>query len=287
MPYRQEPMPESKYPRLAGRMVVLLVLMLGVFVMFAGMQRKLIYFPSLAQEQQQLLEAAASGLQPWRGEDGSLLGWRQARKSSKRRLLVFHGNAGYALHRAYFVEGLREADSGWDVILFEYPGYGARSGSPSEKTIKAAAAAALQRLLQEDPQPIYLAGESLGSSVASYLAGVLPQQVAGLLLVTPFTSLVDIAAHHYPWPLVRYLLQERYDSVAALSRYHGPVAFLLAGRDEVVPIDLGRALHASYGGPKLLRVEAGAGHNSLPYHPGAPWWAEISEFLTTTPATGG
>jgi hypothetical protein len=115
--------------------------------------------------------------------------------------------------------------------------------------------------------------------VASYLAGAFPEQVAGLLLVTPFTSLVDVAAHHYPFLPVRTLLSERYDSVEALSHYKGPVAFLLAGRDEVVPTILGRQLYDSYSGPKWLRVEARAGHNSIPFDPRAAWWGEISKFL--------
>ena len=103
--------------------------------------------------------------------------------------------------------------------------------------------------------------------------------MAGLLLVTPFTSLADVAAHHYPLLPVRALLSENYDSVEALSHYRGPVAFLLAGRDEIVTTELGRELYERYSGPKWLRVEERAGHNTLPYHPGAGWWGEVSRFL--------
>ncbi len=67
----------------------------------------------------------------------------------------------------------------------------------------------------------------------------------------------------------------------ALKHYRGPVAFLIAGRDEVVTTKLDRQLYDSYTGPKWLRVEAHAGHNSLPYNPGAPWWGEVSKFLTS------
>jgi hypothetical protein len=62
------------------------------------------------------------------------------------------------------------------------------------------------------------------------------------------------------------------------------VAFLLAGRDEVVSIELGRQLYDSYSGPKWLHVEAQAGHNTLPYNPGAAWWVEASTFLTSAKA---
>ncbi len=58
------------------------------------------------------------------------------------------------------------------------------------------------------------------------------------------------------------------------------VAFLLAGRDEVVSSELGQQLYDSYSGPKWLHVEVHAGHNTLPYSPDAPWWGEVSTFLT-------
>lgn len=276
-------MRESRPVRFARGIAIPAVFLLGIALMFTALQRQMIYFPSQAAEADQLQEAAGLGLQAWRNESGALVGWIPVtQRDEARRMVVFHGNAGYALHRAYFVEGLR--DLGWDLYLFEYPGYGARPGTPSEEYIKTAATEALESLLKNGAQPVYLVGESLGSGVATYLAGNFPRQIEGLLLITPFTTLSEVATHHYPWLPVRTLLEERYDSVSALSEYRGPVAFLLAGRDEVVPVSLGQKLHDGYGGAKWLRVEPTAGHNSLPYYPGASWWAEVSDFLSSSPA---
>lgn len=248
--------------------------------MFTALQRQMIYFPEVAQEQALLAEAARLELRPWRNDAGELVGWHTDNAGSGlRRLVVFHGNAGYALHRNYYVHGFRSLEQQWEVYLFEYPGYGARPGPPSEAAIKAAAEHALRQLLAQDARPLYLLGESLGSGVASHLAAAFPDQVAGLLLVTPFSSLVDVAAHHYWFLPVRTLLDERYDSVTALSRYDGPVVFLLAGEDEVVPKQLGQRLHDHYAGPRWLREFPGAGHNTMPLYPGADWWREASDFL--------
>lgn len=249
--------------------------------MLGSLQRQLIYFPTTATEQALLAEATWIGLEPWRDSVGSLIGWRSKNSDqARRRMLVFHGNAGYALHRQYYAAGLLALGDDWEVFLFEYPGYGARGGKPSADGIKAGARAALLELLESDSSPVYLTGESLGSGVATWLAQEFPEQVAGLLLVTPFTSLADVAAHHYPILPVRALLSERYDSLKALSHYQGPVAFLLAGSDEVVPTRLGQQLYDSYGGPRWLRIESGAGHNTLNLTPGAAWWREASDFLT-------
>lgn len=249
--------------------------------MLTALQRHLIYFPS--KEQAPVLEeiASYSGLQTWRDNAGEAIGWKTPESPGARyRMLVFHGNAGYALNRGYFVAGLQQLGNQWDVFLFEYPGYGSREGVPSEVSFKATAKEALAALLADDSRPVFITGESLGSGIASYLASAFPDQVAGLLLVTPFTSLVDVAAHHYPFLPVRTLLRERYDSQQALASYRGPVAFLLAGRDEIVPTTLGQQLYDSYNGPKWLQIEEHAGHNSLPFDPGTPWWAEVSSFLT-------
>jgi len=170
------------------------------------------------------------GSQPWLDDDGTVIGWRPIdRVQARNRMLVFHGNAGYALHRNYFVTGLQGLGDQWEVFLFEYPGYGAREGQPSEARLKAAAVQALELLLATNSRPLFITGESLGSGIATHLAAAFPDQVAGLLLVTPFSSLTDVAAHHFPYLPVRSLLSERYDSVEALSHYGGPVAFLLAG----------------------------------------------------------
>lgn len=250
--------------------------------MLATLQRQLIYFPSKAPLDRLAVLASGINLESWRDQEGELIGWRPGEHlPGRRRIVVFHGNAGHALDRQYFVTGLQALREGWEVFLFEYPGYGARKGKPSEPAIKAAAARALTSLLQADSRPVFLLGESLGSGVASYLAASFPDEVAGLLLITPFSSLTDVAAHHYPFLPVRMLLSERYNSMESLSHYQGPVAFLLAGRDEVVSTELGQQLYDSYQGPRWLHIEPHAGHNTLPYQPDASWWGQASTFLTS------
>ena len=268
------------YRRYLWRTLSLVVFAVVAIIMLTALQRHLIYFPS--NEQAQVLDAMASrsGLQAWRDNEGQAIGWKTPENPDARyRMLVFHGNAGYALNRGYFVAGLQQLGNQWDVFLFEYPGYGSREGTPSEASFTASAKEALALLLADDSRPVFITGESLGSGVASYLASAFPDQVAGLLLVTPFTSLTDVAAHHYPFLPVRILLRDRYDSQQALSSYRGPVAFLLAGRDEIVPTALGQQLYDSYNGPKWLHVDKHAGHNTLNYDPRAPWWVEVSSFL--------
>lgn len=235
----------------------------------------MIYFPARAPEAMLLAEAARVGLQPWRDPAGAVIGWQTpAYGTPARRLLVFHGNAGYALHRLYLA-ALPPGD--WQVMLFEYPGYGARDGSPSEATIREAALAALDSLAGPGEPPLFLAGESLGTGVACWLASQRPALVAGLLLITPMTTLVDVAARLYPLLPVSLFMTERYDSLTALRSYAGPAAFVIAGRDEIVPPKQSRALYANYAGPKRLWEQPDASHNTLDFR--QSWWAPVVEFL--------
>lgn len=250
------------------------------------LQRYLIYFPSRAREETLLRQAEREGLHPWRDRAQRIIGWRSSPPDAvslpRNRLVVFHGNAGYALHRTYYVNGFHGIPNGtatWDLFLFEYPGYGARPGSPSEESITAAARQAIKDLLQEDSRPIYLLGESLGSSFAALLAAENPQLISGLFLVTPLTCLADAAAAHYRFLPVRLMLREHHDVQSRLKAFPGPVAFLVAGRDEVMSNHLGERLYRQYAGRKRMWIQPDAGHNTLDFTAGTQWWHEVEEFL--------
>jgi hypothetical protein len=170
------------------------------------------------------------------------------------------------------------------VILFEYPGYGARDGEPSQASFVEHALRAVTQLRKEAPGPIWLLGESLGGGVASQLAARRPTDIAGLLLVTPFARMTDVAAWHYPYLPVRFLLRDRWDNVSALAGYPGPIGLFIAGRDEVVGTAQGHLLASSLGTRARIWEQPGAGHNTFTTRPDAYPWPGIRAFLAN-PAT--
>jgi pimeloyl-ACP methyl ester carboxylesterase len=241
------------------------------------------YIPSREPESALLARARNLGLEPWRDETGAIIGWRSIHsgRHAANRMLVFHGNAGYALHRDYYVSGFQGIDDGhdWEVYLFEYPGYGARPGAVGQEQFVKAGLRALEALRAKDSRPIFLLGESLGSGSACALAHAAPDRVAGLFLVVPFARMGDVAAHHFSFLPVRLMLRDRWDNAAALRGYHGPVAMLIADQDEVVTATQGHLLFEGYAGPKRLWIEPNAGHNTIEFRASAPWWREVSDFL--------
>lgn len=249
-------------------------LYLLVCLLVALGQRGFMYFPARASEEEALRRARSLGLVPWRDDQGRLLGWRPERRGpAPWRILVFHGNAGSALDRHYYPPLFDPAR--FDVVLFEYPGYGPRGGSPSEALILAEAGRALDLLRGEGP--VLILGESLGGGVACRLAGDRGEQVGGLLLVTPFARMAEVAGRHYPWLPVGLLLRDRWDALAAIRSFRGPVAVLLAGRDEVVGADQGWRLAKGCPGPVRVWEQPLATHNDLDL--GSREWQEMVAFL--------
>jgi pimeloyl-ACP methyl ester carboxylesterase len=243
--------------------------------------RPLLYFPERQDPARAAEEARRLGLAPWLDAAGNTVGWRDPSPPPppRARLLVLHGNAGSALDRTYFREAFpaRRGSLPVEVLLLEYPGYGPRPGEPTEQALVAACRQAVEELRRE-PGPVILVGESLGSAVAALCAAARPEEVDGLVLVTPLASVPAVARRHYGIA-PSFLIPDPYRADLALPRYGGPVAFLVAGRDEVVFADLGLALHAAYPGPKGLWVDEPAGHNTLRHLPADPRWAEMLDFV--------
>lgn len=268
-------------PRLATTLLALLALAAGLLALLFLVQRRLLYFPRRYPAAVAHDAARALGLTPW-VVDGEIHGYRRAAPGARGTLVVLHGNAGAALDRTYVADALAVAEPAapLDVLLVEYPGYGPRPGAPTEASLVAAAREAIRAAAPAGP--VIVVGESLGSAVAALAAAEAPAEIRGLVLVTPLASVTAVARRHYPWAPA-LLVRDPLRADRALPRYGGPVAFVVAGRDEVVFTDLGLALHAAYPGPKALWVEAGATHDTLDWRPGAPRWREVIRFATGAP----
>jgi uncharacterized protein len=163
---------------------------------------------------------------------------------------------------------------GW--LLVDYRGYGASEGTPSEAALNADALAWYQQAAALS-RKIFIFGRSLGSAVAVHLAS--QREVAGVILVTPFDSLVNVAQRHYPYLPVSWMLRHRFDSLALASRVRAPLLCLTAMQDEIVPAEHARRLYDAWAGPKQWVALQGATHNGTDHH--ANYWPSILAFLAS------
>lgn len=188
-------------------------------------------------------------------------------QAGSQALLYFGGNAEDVSAQLGPLSALFPRHS---LYLLHYRGYGGSEGRPNEAALHADAAALFDHVQATHPDIIVI-GRSLGSGLAVRLASVRP--VARLVLVTPFDSLVQVAATHYPWLPVRWLLRERYESWRDASAISAPTTLIVAEHDSIVPPARAHALLAHFpAGRASLHVVPGADHNTLD---GKPRYAEL------------
>lgn len=193
-------------------------------------------------------------------------------------MLVFHGNAGAALHRTYYINALQNL--GYRLIIAEYPGYyGTRSGTPSETVLIKDGIATAKMALREFKEPLFLCGESLGSGVVSGIVASQEIPVKGLLLVTPFDTMAKVAQSHYWFLSAKWLLIDKFDNVSKLHDFQGNIAVLIAGQDDIVPNQNTMALFDSLSQRKKLWRFENSNHNSLPMEPSHLRWQEVMQFI--------
>ncbi|HLP77647.1 MAG TPA: alpha/beta hydrolase [Candidatus Paceibacterota bacterium] len=242
----------------------------------ASFQRRFIYFPPVFSPQQADEMAVHEGMTRWTNNSGKTLGWKRLSpiQPAQGRLLITHGNAGCALQCGHYADVIQQA-AAFDVFVVEYPGYADLPGRPTEKALYQAADDAFGALGTN--APIHLVGESLGTSVAAYLAGRHPDNISGVALLAPYPSLAAVGQEHMRLLPVGLILRDRFPAEDHLRQYRGPVAILVADRDRVVPAKFGRALYESYSGPKRLWTFPEGDHGTVMTQP-ATVWHDILQF---------
>ena len=268
----------SGLKRLRNLVISGVLVFLVVLIMLTLFQRKLMFYPDRVTE----LGVPGPGVRAVQTttRDGIVLnGWHWSSRphaedhAAGLTVLFFHGNAGHRAHRVEICQLLTSL--GLDVLIFDYRGYAENAGSPSEQGLADDAQAIWNYATQQaqlQPERLLIYGESLGGGVGTRLAAECSQAgtpPAGLILRSTFSSMLDTAAHHYPWLPVRWLLVDRFLSVTHMANVTCPCLMFHGTRDRVVPLELGRRLFdsvpersASGVSRRFIELDA-AGHNDV------------------------
>jgi len=195
--------------------------------------------------------------------DESIHAWYFSRSDSAVTILFCHGNAGNISHRLgtaqYFLS------LGFNVLLFDYRGYGESDGNPSEAALYADGTAAYRWLTESRKIPaeqIVLFGRSLGGAVAVDLAARLPARA--LVLESTFSSVSDMARHLFPFLPMSLLLRFELDSESKIDSVTMPILVVHSPADDIVPYEFGVKLFEAAPEPKTF-LEISGGHNDRDY----------------------
>jgi len=206
------------------------------------------------------------------GEGGMLRGWLVNPKMAKEKLVIYYG--GNAEDVFLNVDEFRDIHTA--SLFVAYRGYGPSSGKPGEKELFADALAVIDDVVRKySPQNIFLMGRSLGSGVACYVAS--QREVQGIILVTPYDSIVNVARQSYSWLPVSLLLKHRFVSTDYLGNIQCPVLVMYGGHDRVIIPARTENLIRYIEGEKEVQFIERADHGSIDMFP--EYWESIIRFI--------
>lgn len=229
-----------------------------VILVYLG-QSRLVYFPTSAIDATPDL-ISLSYEDVWlQTEDGERIhGWYLPKEDAKWTVLMLHGNGGNISHRLQTLDLLNKI--GVNTLIIDYRGYGRSEGTPSEQATYQDALAAWAHLTEHrtSAEFVVVFGRSIGGAVAVWLAASVNPK--GLILESTFSSVVDMAEHHYPFLPVRYISKFKYDSLSLAPSIRVPTLMLHSRQDTIVPFDLGLKLYEALPANKSF-IEMRGGHN--------------------------
>lgn len=212
-----------------------------------------------------------------------LHGWyfeHSTNPSENATIIFFHGNGGNISNVDWL--GQRLHTRGFNVLLFDYRGYGSSEGNADyEAGLYADGDAALAFVLNEKRVPpgrIVLYGQSLGTTIVADVAS--RRDVGVVILESGISSASSIAVHALPWlpRRLHFLGKNRFESALKLATVRVPVLISHGDPDPVIPTSEGRQLFAAANEPKRLLIYRGAGHNVFGYA-GDPYLNAIVDFI--------
>ena len=227
----------------------ILVIYSSVLIILYIFQRSLMYHPDENNYFGDKLEVKIEKVKITTSDNIDLLGWFHKKDLKNLKTIVyFHGNAGKLENRIYKLNYFKEMDVNFLIIAWR--GFSGNNGKPSEKGLYEDGKSTITwlknlGLLDED---IIIYGESLGTGIAIELAQ--NNNYAGLILETPFTSMIEAAKNFYPYIPVGLLLKDKYKNDKKILDINIPLLVMHGEADQIVPFWMGKKIYEMANQPK-------------------------------------
>ena len=180
-----------------------------------------------------------------------LIGWFYNRDLEEfKTILFFHGNAGSLENRTYKLNHFKNLNLNFLIIAWR--GFNGNKGKPNEMGLYEDAKSAIKWLKAKGikEKNIILYGESLGTGVAVEVAQ--NKNYAGVILESPFTSMVNMGKKYYPFFPVSLLLKDKFESYKKINNIFVPVLIMHGKVDKIVPYNMGKKMYELANEPKFF-----------------------------------
>ena len=179
----------------------------------------------------------------------NLVAWFYNKDIKKfKTILFFHGNAGSLENRTYKLNHFKDLNVNFLIIAWR--GFSGNKGKPSEVGLYKDAKSAIKwlNLKGVNEENIILYGESLGTGVAVEIAQ--NKNYAGVILESPYTSMVNVGKKYYPLFPVRILLKDKFESFKKIEKISIPILVIHGKMDKIVPFVMGKKMYELANEPK-------------------------------------
>ena len=227
----------------------ILVVYLSVLIVLFIFQRNLMYLPNENNYFGDKLEVEIKKVKITTSDNIKLLGWFHNKDLKKfKTILYFHGNAGKLDNRIYKLNYFKNMDVNFLIIAWR--GFNGNKGKPSEEGLYEDGKSTIEWLknLGVTEKDIIIYGESLGTGIATEIAQ--NNNFAGLILETPFTSMIEAAKNFYPYIPVGLLLKDKYKNDKKMKNINIPLLVMHGEADQIVPFWMGKTIYEIANQPK-------------------------------------
>ncbi len=227
----------------------ILVIYVSVLVLLFIFQRNLMYHPDENNYFGDKLEVNIEKVKIKTSDNIDLLGWFHKKDLKRLKTIVyFHGNAGKLENRIHKLNHFKDMDVNFLIIAWR--GFSGNEGKPSEEGLYIDGNSAIMWLknLGLSEEDIIIYGESLGTGIATEIAQ--NNNFAGLILETPFTSMIEAAKNFYPYIPVSLILKDKYKNNLKIKNVNIPVLVMHGETDQIVPFWMGEKIYEIANQPK-------------------------------------
>ena len=227
--------------------IIAIYLIVLIFLFF--FQRNLMYHPDENNYSGDNLEVEIEKVRIQTTDNISLLGWFHKKDLKKFKTIVyFHGNAGSLENRIHKLNHFKNMDVNFLIIAWR--GFSGNLGKPSEDALYEDGKSAINWLKNQglSDNDLIIYGESLGTGIATEISQ--NKKYAGLILETPFTSMVAAAKSFYPYIPVSLILKDKYKNDEKIKNINIPVLVMHGEKDQIVPFSMGKKMFDLANDPK-------------------------------------
>ena len=212
-------------------------------------QRSLLYHPNENNYSGDEISVGIEKVKILSSDNLQILGWYHEKNLKDfKTLIFFHGNAGSLENRIHKINHFRDMDINFLIIAWR--GFSGNKGKPTEQGLYDDGKSAIDWLAKKGvrEKDIILYGESLGTGVATHLAQ--NKNFAGIILETPFTSMIDAAKKFYPYIPVNLLLKDKFENKKKIKNINSPILVMHGEADQIVPFSMGKKIYEIANEPK-------------------------------------